>query len=115
MDHRDRHHTEKARAVAQELGLDILDADEAKALTPAEWRAWAQLPATRRVIGHLAEGLVASTEAAELAQIKRRNMRGIRPGTGVSNDLAKDQALQSWAAEVYRKLLRGIATEANKE
>lgn len=115
MDAREQRITERARAVARELGLEILDVEEQAAITGAEWRAWAAMPETRRVIGWLAEGFIASTEAAEVNSVKRRHLGGARPGMGVSNDLAKKEILARQDGDLYRRLLHGIAKMANRQ
>jgi hypothetical protein len=112
MDARDKQVTDKARAVAAELGLDYVDIDQQKEITGTEWRAWADLPQTRRIIGWLAEGFVVASEAAEVNGVKRRNRVG---GVAASNDLAKDEILARHDAEVHRRLLHGIAKMANRQ
>lgn len=112
MDALARNTTEKARRVAGGFGLEMVDVDEMLAILPAQWRAWAEMPETRRIIGFLCEGLVSATEAAEVADTKRRHMRGMRAET--QNDLAKQTVIGRNQAEIYRKLLQGIAYLANK-
>jgi len=110
---RDRDVTRKALAVAKELGLDAMPVDEFDSVTPAEWKALVKLPAMRRFIGTLAEGLVTAMEAEEVALVKYRNMRGARPET--MNAIAKDKAVGQIKAEIYGALLRGIAYQAARE
>jgi hypothetical protein len=112
MDARDRHHSDKAASVAREFGLEALDVDQAKEILPAAWHAWTQMPETRRVIGFLCEGLVSCHEAAEVASTKRTHMRGTTKAT--RNDLARQEVIGKNQAEIYRKLLQGIAYLANK-
>ena len=113
MEGRDQIVTERAQSIARSLGLETVDVDQQKAITGAEWRAWAELPASRRIIGWIAEGLIVTSEAAEVNGVKRRNIRGARPDT--KNDLAKAEILARTEAELYRRLLRGIATMANRQ
>ena len=113
MDGRDQVVTERARAVAKELGLETVDVEEQKAITGAQWRAWAELPASRRLIGWIAEGLVVCAEQAEVKATKRKHMKGMRADT--RNDLAKTEVLARTEAELYKRLLRGIAKEANRQ
>ena len=113
MEGRDKVVTERARAVARELGLETVDVEGQAAITGAEWRAWAELPASRRLIGWIAEGLVVTAEQAEVNATKRTHMRGMRPDT--RNDLAKTEVLARTEAELYKRLLRGIAKEANRQ
>jgi hypothetical protein len=112
MDARDKQVTERARAIAGEFGLETLDVEAMKEITPAEWRAWGQMKETRRLIGFLAEGLAVCSEAAEVAETKRKHMRGMTAGT--RNDLAKQEVVARHQTEIYRKLLRGIGHLANK-
>ena len=112
MDARDKHHSDKARSVAADFGLETVDVDAMKAITPAEWRAWGAMPQTRRIVGFLCEGLVACQEGAEVADTKRRHMRGMTPA--VKNRLAGEVVIGRQQAEIYRKLLQGIGYLANK-
>jgi hypothetical protein len=113
MDARAQIVTERARSAARELGLETVDVDQQKEITGAEWRAWAELPASRRLIGWLAEGLVVTAEQAEVNSTKRKHMKGMRAET--RNDLAKTEVLARTEAELYKRLLRGIAKEANRQ
>lgn len=115
MDAREKQVTDKARAVAAELGLNYVDVDQQKEMTGAEWRAWADLPATQRVIGWLAEGFIVASEAAEVNSVKRRHMVAGRGGAGSVNDLVKAEILARQDAEVHRRLLHGIAKMANRQ
>jgi hypothetical protein len=109
MDARAKQVTARARAVAADLGLNYLDVDEQKEITGARWRAWADLPESRRVIAWLAEGFVVASEAAETNGIKRRHMGD------ASHDLATQEILARQDAEVHRRLLAGIAKMANRQ
>jgi hypothetical protein len=113
MEGRDKVVTERARAVARELGLETVDVEQQAAITGAEWRAWAELPTSRRIIGWIAEGLVVTAEQAEVNSVKRKRMGGLRPDT--KNDLARSEVLARTEAELYKRLLRGIAKEANRQ
>lgn len=101
--------TGKARAVAAQLGLGYLDVDEQEEITGARWRAWADLPETRRVIAWLAEGFVAASEAAETNGIKRRHMGD------ATHELATQEIMARQDAEVHRRLLVGVAKMANRQ
>lgn len=114
MDARAKMTFERAEAVLREYGLEALDVDESKAIPAAVWRTWGQAEPTRRLVTFIAEGLVSSIEAAEVASVKRRNIKGLRRGTGLSNDLAKEEVLARTKVQLYGELLRGIAIEANK-
>lgn len=113
MDARDKQVTDRARAIAGTFGLEVLAAELAGTVTAAEWRAWAELPASRRIIGFLAEGLATAAEAAEVADTKRRHMTGMRPET--LKELSRTVATGRIQAEIYRKLLAAIGAQANRQ
>lgn len=118
---KDRNITEKAMAVARELGLEMLGVADFGTITPAEWKALVQLPAMKRFIGTLCEGYVTAIEAEEVATVKLGTLSGgYRPGgpdvdRSRQQTYARDKAIGRIKAEVYGAMLRGLAWQANRE
>jgi hypothetical protein len=113
MDGRAKVVSERAKAVVRELGLQALDVEDGAEITGAQYRAWAELPATKRLVGWIAEGLVVTLEQAEVNSTKRRHMQGMRADT--RNDLAKQEVVARNQAEQYKRLLHAIAEMANRQ